>query len=767
MKGKQQVIKLLNQFRSQVADPVPVDQWLKTIDPLLVDPEDGSPARDWENLSETLDRYHQQVTEQDLWKGIGCLYRLSEWYLSRGIEDIKGIGPKRVEKLARLDIESLQDLAEHYPRAYTDRRFVDSIRDLEENKEATILGEVLAGGTVRGRRPRYEVRLSDDTDVIQVNFWNQEYLKDKINRGMELFCSGRVESFRGTHQMNNPDYEIIETDEDLESSQTIKPIYPLTEGITQYRMREWTEAALKEIDPILIDTLPHWLRQQCELISYPRAMREIHQPEDIEQLDSARRRLIFEEFFFYQLLFVLQSWKIEQTPKDRQYEKRNWMDDFINKLPFTLTSDQSDALDTMVEDLLRDRPMHRLLQGDVGTGKTVIAIASMLRVAENGYQTALMAPTEVLAEQHYETIQERFGPLPCEVELLMGSTPDSKKEEIRQRIQNGELLFVVGTHALIQDDLLFSELGYVVIDEQHRFGVEQRKNLREKGPDVDMLVMSATPIPRSLALTVHGDLEVTTLEEFPTGPKQIETHVLKQVDANRKNIYTRIRKRIQQGERAFFVFPAIEDNEETELTAAQDAYEKALDSSFFDGVKMGLLHGRMNREEKQTEMKRFRDGDIQLLFSTTVVEVGIDVPEASFLVVHDAERFGLAQLHQLRGRVGRGGQEADCYLFYSPGSSPDSIERLEVLERTLDGFEVARADLRHRGIGDLTGTRQSGAAWFELGDIWRDKNLMDEARKRARQLIEKTDGLRDPHAELIRQKLDYDYAEERQYISIG
>ncbi|MFB6344987.1 MAG: ATP-dependent DNA helicase RecG [bacterium] len=767
MKGERQLADLVDAARQQIVAGGSPEKWFDSIGEILVDPEDGSPDQTWSRLRDRAEAYADHQDDAELWRLIGELYTLSRWYLDRPVTRVKGVGEARAEKLTRLEIDTLQDLILHYPRSYTDRRFVDDIRDLEEDQVATVYGEVVAGGVVEGRKPRYEVRIGDDTGMLRVNFWNQTYLKDRITRNTKLFCTGKVEDFRGTMQMNNPDYEVIEEDSDLEESKSIKPIYPLTEGINLKQLSKWIERGLDMASDLLFDCVPADLRETFNLISYRSALRQIHQPEDIDSLQAARRRIIFEEFFYFHLMFALQSWNIDETPKPRTVPSREWTERFLRGLPFELTDDQNQALETIEDDLASDSPMHRLLQGDVGTGKTVVATASLLRVADNGYQTALMAPTEVLAEQHYRTLRDVLPEVPCDLHLLVGGMDKSDKQEVKERIETGEADLVVGTHSLIQGSVDFSDLGYVVIDEQHRFGVEQRKRLREKGPDVDMLIMSATPIPRSLAMTRYGDLKITTLESFPQGPKKITTELLDQTDNNRIEVYGEVRDAVEQGEKAFFVFPAVDETDDSELTPARDAWESARQSSFFDGVNLGLVHGQMSREEKQKVMEDFEDGTVQVLFSTTVIEVGIDVPEASYLVVHDAENFGLAQLHQLRGRIGRGGQQAWCYLLMDPGASEDSRERLEVLERTQDGFEVSREDLRLRGIGNLAGTRQAGFQPFELGNVWKHRTLLENAQVASEELVSETKGLDDPEVVLVRKKLEREYSDQQQYVEVG
>ncbi len=768
LKGKKKVEKISDLLREQLTDPRDPSSWSTELASCLEYPNDGSPEELWSDLQELEDKYEKSPEENLLWEMTTRLYRLISWYLNRPVTLVGGVGEKRAEALQRLDIYTIFDLVTHFPRAYTDRRYVNSIKDLSAGEQATVFGTVAACGVARGRRPRFEVRLSDDTGMLQVNFWNQTYLKDKISRGMKLFCSGKVESFRGTPQLNNPDFEIIERTEDLESSRTVKAIYPLTEGITQNLIRDWVGRALDLLEGLLLDCLPRLVRKEQKLPSYSWSLNQIHRPDSLQELDRARTRLKFEEFFFYQLLFVHQNWQVENIEKNRNYENREWMQQFLERVPFSLTADQRKALEKIVADLSSSAPIHRLLQGDVGTGKTVVAVASMLLVAASGWQTAFMAPTEVLAEQHFQKISQLLSDVPCRVELLIGSLSRNEKNKLQEEINKGEIDLVVGTHALVQEGVDFSNLGYVVIDEQHRFGVHQRRQLREKGPDIDMLIMSATPIPRSLALTAYGDLEITTLQECPTGAQKITTELYKQIPASRREVYEKVRAGLQEGERAFFVFPAIEDNESTELMAAADAYEKTEDSDFFgDDIEVGLVHGRMSREEKQDVMDRFRAGEIQLLYATTVIEVGIDVPEASYLVVHNAEQFGLAQLHQLRGRIGRAGQQAYCYLLHDPDVGEESRERLQVLERTSDGFEISRYDLKFRGIGNPAGTRQSGAIKFKLGNIWEDRKLMKRARDAGKNILQKYGGLDAAPLSLTAEKFNFCYEENQHYVKIG
>jgi len=767
LKGKEQLTELFAAVRKQLVSSADREEWGTSIEPLLKTPDDGSDSALWSALEELLKKYVSFGEEKFLWEAVARLARLSDWYLSRPVTIISGVGKKRAEKLANLGIETVADLLHHYPRAYTDRRYVDQIADVDEVKYYTLYGEVLSVQVVRGRNPRLEVRLGDDSGSIRVNFWNQTYLADKFTRGTKLFCFGRADFYRGRPQLNNPEFEIIGSPEKLDESRSIMPVYPLSEGLSQRRLRSWLARALDFGRPLLTDSLPADLRRENELPPRPWSIRNLHEPETVVALEQARKRLIFEEFFYFQLIFALHNWNVETISKGREYTAAEQRDRFVDSLPFELTGDQHQVLAEIESDLCDSAPVHRLLQGDVGTGKTVVALAAILRVIDSGYQAALMAPTEVLAEQHYRTASELLNGIKCSYERLTGSLSAPKKETVRHRLNSGELDLVIGTHALIQEGVDFSRLGFIVVDEQHRFGVDQRRRLREKGPSVDMLIMSATPIPRSLAMTAYGDLEVSTLEEFPLQRRRVQTRVLDRTAPNRRQVYEHVRQLAREDCRSFFIFPAIEKNESTELTAAEDAFQRAQSSELFAGLGLGLLHGRLDSEEKKSVMDRFRRGEIQVLFSTTVVEVGVDVPEASCLVVFEAERFGLAQLHQLRGRIGRAGQQAYCYLFLNQAVAPGSRERLQVLERTDDGFQVARRDLQFRGIGSPTGTEQSGWGEFEIGNVWEDREIMSAARSAAEKLVASTNGLDAPRLALLNQKLHSTYADQLQFARIG
>ncbi len=767
MQEYNRLVKILDLVRAQIANPSSPDRWNHQVEQQLPSENQQLSESFWSDLKRSWLAYQHNPDEKNLWKMALCCQQLAREFLTKPLESLSGIGPKIAGKLAKKDLQTVADLLYYFPRAYTDQRYVDSISTIRGEGTYTIFGEIITTGVVHGRKPRLELVLADSSGQIQITFWNMAYLGKKLTRGTQLFCHGKVDFFRNIPQMNNPEYEIISSEKELESSRTLKPVYSAPEGIKQYRLKNWIDSALDLGLPLLADELPVVIRKSEKIQTITRALSQIHQPDSTNNLERARERVIFEEFFLYQLVFALHNWRVDKLDKGRSYPAVKLRTSFLARLPFDFTEDQRTALQEIEADLVSSAPMHRLLQGDVGTGKTVVALAAMLRVIENGYQAALMAPTEVLAEQHYQTAQKYCQQLSCKLGILTGSLTEKNKQHVRKQIEQGEIDLVIGTHALIEDTIEFPSLGFVVIDEQHRFGVEQRRKLREKGPEIDMLIMSATPIPRSLALTVYGDLLVTSLTQFPGEKRLVETTLLEKSTANKKRVFELVKTLAARGEKTFFVFPAIEENQEHGMEAAEAAFEKANWSGYFSDIRMGLLHGQMSSQDKQQVMKRFRNGEIQLLFSTTVIEVGVDVPEASCLVVFDAERFGLAQLHQLRGRVGRAGQEAYCFLFVEKNITDSSKQRLHVLERIDDGFEVAKEDLRFRGIGALTGTRQTGLQEFKLGNFWQDREIMQRAVHRARWLVESTDGLARPELTLLRNKLFDQYKDQLKFVKIG
>jgi len=669
--------------------------------------------------------------------------------LDTPVQFVKGVGPKRQELLARLGITTVEDLLFTVPRAYTDRSTITPIAGVELDKEVTILAEIVK---VHARKTRtgkslVEAVVEDDTGRITVQWFNP-YVKEKLKIGQTVLMTGRV-SFYRRMIVQSPQFEVIDDEHSTEEIARVLPIYPLTEGLNQGLFRRIVRSALTTYLPMLHDPIPEELVRGRGLLPLPEAVRRIHFPDSMDEVAAARKTLVFHEFFLMQLGIALNfrmkkesgpGFSFHVTPEIHRRIRR--------RFPFRLTRSQEKVIAEIARDMESSKPMNRLLQGDVGSGKTVVALYAMLIAIACKKQTALMAPTEILAEQHYLVISRFLHDTQVRLLCLTGGLSAKERQEALARIAAGEVDITIGTHALIERDVEFADLGLIVIDEQHRFGVLQRARLRAKSNIIpDTLIMTATPIPRTLSLTVFGDLDVSVITELPPGRQPIHTYLVP--ERKRKAAYDFIRQHVRQGERAFFVYPLVEESDKLALQAATKQADY-LQKEIFPEFSVGLLHGRMKAAEKDAVMESFRTGQIQILVSTTVVEVGVDVPEATIMVIEHAERFGLAQLHQLRGRIGRGAKESYCLLFASPATD-ESRQRLEVLVRTNDGFEIAEEDLRLRGPGEFFGTRQHGLPELRIGDLIKDQRVMRDARQAAFALVDKDPTLSAPeHQELRR-----------------
>lgn len=647
---------------------------------------------------------------------------------------LPGVGEKRAKLLAKVGAKTIGDLLTLYPHRYEDYSKFKTIDRLEFGERVTLLASVWEAGVrkTRGGRSLFHAILSDGTGTLEITWFNQSYLQGLIKPGMQLRVRGKVDEYLGRLTMNSPQWERIGQD-DLGTPQ-ILPIYPLTEGLAARWLRKLMRQTLSVWAARLPDPLPEYLRERHQLLSTEQALWGIHFPQDAERLKAARRRLIFEETLYLQLglLRQKQQWKAE--PGREVKPPLDYLRALAAVLPYELTAAQRRSLNEMMADLASGRPMNRLLQGDVGSGKTVVAAILMDTVTLEGYQAALMAPTEILAEQHYQTLLQLLATFPAphpEIRLLTGSVSGEAREEIYAGLATGSIQLVVGTHALIQEAVEFDELALVVVDEQHRFGVEQRGALRQKGYNPHLLVMTATPIPRSLELTLWGHLDVSVLDELPPGRQPIQTRVL--APWHRERAYAFIRKEIAQGHQAFIIYPLVEESEKIEARAAVVEYER-LQKEVFPSLQMGLLHGRMSGADKEAGMSAFARGEVDILVATSVVEVGVDVPNATVMLVDGAERFGLSQLHQFRGRVGRGAQQSYCLLL-AQNVSERAAERLQALEATNDGFVLAEKDLEMRGPGEFLGTRQSGFPELPLAMQARDTRLLHEVREAAERLL--------------------------------
>lgn len=716
----------------------------------------------------------ETVTERDYARKSGSSGKSGKVEAVRSLESqvqyVKGVGPRLAGTLGKLGIFTVRDLLYHFPRRHEDRTRFARVSQLEHGQTATVLGTVITADNIQTRNNLVltKVLLDDGSGTVVLTWFNQRFRRDQFLKlkGRKIIAYGTVQAGRWGVEITQPEWELYTEGSDPLSSGRVVPVYPLTEGLFQNQIRRAIRNALDSYVQLVEEVLPEEIRNRLDLMDIAEALRNIHFPESTEALDAARRRLVFDELFLLQLALAMRKRSMEspgggiafEIPKDFEAELREIV-------PFELTNAQKRVIREIAADMARPICMNRLLQGDVGSGKTVVALAAMLIAVKNGYQAALMAPTEILAEQHYLGISEyvgRLGALGIQVDLLTGSLKSSRRQKVLRDIASGETNIVIGTHALIQEGVEFKRLGLVIVDEQHRFGVMQRAALIEKGLNPDMLVMTATPIPRTLTLTVYGDLDVSIIDELPPGRKPVKTH-WKQI-GERKKVYKAMRSLIDQGRQAYVVCPLIEESEKLQVRAATELAE-FLAREMFPDLKIGLLHGQMKPEEKDAVMKAFRAGEIHILVSTTVIEVGVDVPNATVMVIEDADRFGLAQLHQLRGRVGRGKEQSYCVLICE-GTSEDSIRRMQIMSSTNDGFVIAEEDLKLRGPGEFYGTRQSGMAGLKIADIFKDIPILEMARKEAFETVAKDPNLSEARFQALKRNLIKQY-EELQLVTVS
>lgn len=675
--------------------------------------------------------------------------------LDSPITKLPGIKEAMAQKLARLGVETIGDFLTLYPRRYDDYRSLKPINRLEYGEEVTIIAQVweTRKRDIRNGRSIVTSTLSDGTATIEASWFNQPWLVNKLKPGTQVVISGKVDQYLGRLTFQSPEWE--ELDKNLVHTGRIVPVYPLTKGLTAKRLRNHIKRTVDYWTNRLADPLPAESRERLNLLPLDEAVRQIHFPDDWDKLEAARRRLAFDELLLIQLGVLRQRQAWQAQPAHPINIDQAALERLLRALPFQLTQAQRAALDEVARDLQKDVPMSRLVQGDVGSGKTVVALAAMVLTALDGGQTAILAPTEILAEQHFKGMSNLLLPIgqalghEFNLRLLTGSTPAAERAELLQKLAAGEVDILVGTHAIIQSDVEIKNLRLAVIDEQHRFGVQQRGALREKGFNPHMLVMTATPIPRTLALTLYGDLDLSIIDEMPPGRQEIETRWL--TPKERERAYSFIQAQIEKGRQAFIICPLVEESDKTEARSAIEEH-KRLQTKVFPRLKLGLLHGRMKSDEKENVMMAFRDGQIHILVSTSVVEVGIDVPNATVILIEGANRFGLAQLHQFRGRVGRGEHKSYCLLL-ADSVTPEAENRLQAVERTNNGFELAEEDLRMRGPGEFFGTRQSGLPDLKLVKLT-DVRLLELARQEAQLIFKKDPTLTDPQYKLLVRQLD-------------
>ena len=667
--------------------------------------------------------------------------------LSDPVTMLKGVGEVRAKQLAQLNIFTLRDLICHFPRGYEDRTKLVPIEKLEPDVPACFRAMVMntpRTSHIRKGLDLTKVQVADTTGRLNVTFFNSRFAAQQLEYGREYIFYGAVSGDFIGYSMTNPVFEAPESQP--VTTRRILPIYPLTAGLTNAALLRLVQQALAVCD-LPEEILPAEVREKYGILPAERAYFAIHEPNSMAEAELAKKRMIFEEFFVFSagLALMRAARKKKKTEPYTDFD----MAPFYDSLPFTLTSAQSRAVGEILEDFRRGIPMNRLVQGDVGSGKTMVAAAAAYCAARNGAQTALMAPTEILAEQHFASLSALFVPLGVSVALLTGSMTGKQKKDVRERIAAGEVQVVIGTHALLSESTRFEHLGLVITDEQHRFGVGQRSRLSAKGEDPHLLVMSATPIPRTLALILYGDLDVSILDELPPGREPVDTFLVGESYRPRINAF--IRKQVAEGHQCFVVCPAVEENEELGIKAAS-VWAETLQQTVFPDLRIALLHGQMKGAEKEAAMASFARGEADVMVATTVIEVGVDVPNATLMVIEDADRFGLSQLHQLRGRVGRGKAKSYCILT-THNRNPETLQRLKALCKTTDGFKIAEEDLRLRGPGDFFGSRQSGLPAFRVADLGCDLAAMKDAQQASADWIDAYGASDTPEANALRQRI--------------
>lgn len=655
--------------------------------------------------------------------------------LASPVQYIKGVGPKRSLYFKRIGVETAHDLLFLVPHRYVDYSKILNIKDLNVGDEATVVGRIklLNYRRTRNRSSMLTLYLSDNTDSIEIKWFNRPDLKKRFNIGDWLIVSGKVSIYR-RKQLINPLYDIVSEEECTQGLQgTIIPVYPLTEGLSLWDVRRAVKIVFDQCADEIDETLPNALLEKHSLMSLAEALKNLHFPQDTTMAQHARRRLVYDEFFFFELMLAQRKAQCTHQTGITMKETGTLTTRFRTTLPFTLTNGQAATIKTIAYDMAQERPMNRLLQGDVGSGKTVVALYAMLIALENNYQAVLMAPTEILAEQHFIGLMDILQQLNITPYLLTSSINRKDKNEVIEKIKTGEARIIFGTHALIEGNIIFKNLGLAVVDEQHRFGVMQRAALVNKGVNPDFLVLSATPIPRTLALTLYGDLDISTLKEKPPRRGVVRTQIVRQ--NQRKSAFSFIDQELRKGRQAFIICPVIEKSEKLELKSVNEAHEEI--TKALPDWSVEMIHGRLKTAERVRIMNDFRDGSCDILVATTVIEVGVDIPNATIMVIEHPERFGLAQLHQLRGRIGRGAENAYCFLFLDRFVAPETYERIAFFEKNNDGFALAQKDVTLRGPGEILGKRQHGLPDIKIGDIDADRELLFTARDDAFELVNK------------------------------
>ncbi len=671
--------------------------------------------------------------------------------LSQDVKYIKGVGPNRVVLLNRLGIYNLKDLITYYPREHEDRSKPTNLCDVIDGEEVLIeavaVSRVNEIRTSRRNMTIYKLIVRDQTATCTITWYNQSYLKNRFKLGEKYTFFGKVSVKNGLIQMTAP---VFDDYGKTKNTGKIIPIYPLTYNLSQNTLRQIIENGLKQVNNQLEETLPEYLLKEYNLLDLNSSINKIHFPKDFKEYETARKRLVFEELLGMQLALLSLKNKYTVNEKGISFSKDVKMSEVINTLPFNLTKAQLRVLEEIDNDMEQDKPMNRLLQGDVGSGKTVVAIIAAYKAVKSGYQMAIMAPTAILAAQHMEEFTKILSKFGIRCELLISAITKKKKTEILEKLKQGEIDVLIGTHAMLEENVEFKNLGLVVTDEQHRFGVRQRQTISQKGKNPDVLVMTATPIPRTLALILYGDLDISIIDELPPNRKKIDTFAVTKALEQRVNNF--VIKQIEEGRQCYIVCPLVEDNEEIKAQSVVELARKYKEE-VFKQYKVEYLHGKMKPKEKDEIMAEFKNGNIDILISTTVIEVGVNVPNASIMVVENAERFGLAQLHQLRGRVGRGEYKSYCILKYQ-GNSDVIRQRMKVMQETNDGFIISEKDLELRGTGEFFGTKQHGLPEFKIANLFEDMPMLKSVQSLALKIIQQDPKLENSENKKLQKLVD-------------
>ncbi len=651
--------------------------------------------------------------------------------INESIQYVKGIGPKKAEKLNRLGIYTIKDLLYYFPRQFEDRSIIKKIAQLEDEEKVTVKALItnIESYTPKKGMTITRIDVKDDTGFAKLTFFNREYIKNTFRVGDSILAFGKVKKNGRFVELNSCELEYLSSSP--KNIGKLMPVYPLSYGITNKDIMNTIRMVFENKDIRIPEYMPEHLMKKYRLCGIEYAIKNIHFPKDKESLKVALYRLIFEELLVLQLgLFMYKGGSSDK--KGIVFKRDSRLDDVLESLPFKLTRAQSRALNEIIDDMCSEKVMNRLVQGDVGSGKTVVALLALAECVFNGYQGALMAPTEILAQQHYESFTETFEDIGINVELLTGSVTKKQKEGILQRVKDGEVDILIGTHALIEDNVEFENIGLVITDEQHRFGVRQRGKLSSKGVSPDILVMTATPIPRTLALILYGDLDISIIDELPPGRQPIETIAVEK--KKRDKVYNSlVRREVDKGRQVYIVCPLVEESETLDITSATETAEE-IKRDFFPDLRVGLLHGKMKSSEKDAIMTAFKNHELDILVSTTVIEVGVNVPNSTLMIIENAERFGLAQLHQLRGRVGRGKHQSYCVLIYGSNSEV-CRKRMDIMEETNDGFKISEKDLEIRGPGEFFGTMQHGVPELKIANLFKHMKILKTVQQEARIII--------------------------------